>query len=1256
MRLGKNKQTAIPVFFLLISTFAAGQTGGAYKYSSRGDVKESAVISDEKSVTINYSLSELNIKETSFDNTIFYRLSAPGHFTSTRPGEPELPLYCSLIEIPEGADWKVFISNVKSERINPARKGIKGILYPAQESEAKQDKRVRTGLTFNKALYSTHDLLNADTIKVEILGKIRGRQLANLIISPVRYNPGTNSLELITSMKIEIKFNRDAQITALPVKGESALFYEPLNKAVLNYNPDDVITGYSDQPVEMIILTDTTYRKFIEPLLLWKTQKGYKLKVLFRGKGLAGETFTEIKQTLSTIYNSSSADGHPPEYLLIIGDVTKIPFYGTGNITDMYYGEFDGNGDYLPDMFIGRIPANDTNAVKSAVNKIIQYESFNFADTNTFYSRALVATGKDDGYSDYMNGQVRYAINNYLTAANRINNYHFYYPDGYTKKDSIMKLIKNGLSFINYTGHGSSAGWLHLEIKSSDVAKMGNSNMYPFIISNACRTAQFSDTLSFGNKIMNGVNKGAIGFIGCSNDSYWDEDFYWIIGACTPGADPTYAKSGLGAYDRLFHTHGEAPSDWYITMGQVNYAGNLSVSSSASQKKKYYWETYTLLGDPSLIPIMGKPTPFTMVLPDTLPNGIKSLSLTVDPFAYVGVSHSDTLWDASFASPSGSVVLDLPGLSEDSCLVVITGQNKIPVIKTIHFSNINREFLNLSGTILNDSGGNNNGKADFGETLFLDLKISNLGLIDATNLSATISSTSPWVTISNSSFSTGTLPAGQEMTISNHFQLTIGKDVPDLGIITINLLLKDDRFEKRFKIDITLHSPRLEIINCIFDDSETGNNNYVADQGETFRLIFQVRNYGTSNTSGDFFIDSDQSDLTVLDPSVKSGVLQFGEVTDIPVLVKLSDMAPFGGFISVSSSLDCNPYFVEKDFSFRVGRIRESFEASSFRVFPWINMSSRPWTINRTISAEGNLSAQSGAITHNGVTNLLIRTYFTKADTLKFFYKVSSELNYDYLEFRLNDTTVFKKSGEIDWERRSVAVRPGINKMEWIYKKDNSVSQGSDCAWLDLIDFSISSPVTYIQRDLSVETIVSPVQKDFYGKEPVTVKVFNMGKDTLNGFFLGYTINNNIPVRQFFDERVFPYKDTVTVTFDRSADLALGGTYDISIFGYDNQDDYLRNDTLSISVENMTIEETMSVYPNPFTDKITVVLNSKENRKVRITITGISGLVITDIDRALVPGENRIIIDTGKFTPSMYLLRIITGSYEKVYPLVRMKE
>ena len=183
---------------------------------------------------------------------------------------------------------------------------------------------------------------------------------------------------------------------------------------MLNFNPEQVVPGYSDQPVKMIILTDSAYAKLLEPFIRWKTQKGFKINLLFKGSRYAGNDYTQIKETLDQVFmKASSETDPPPEYLLIVGDVNKIPSYqtsSTGNITDMYYGEFDGNGDYFPEMFIGRLPVADTTELKTAVNKIIQYENFQFADTNKFYSRAMATAGYDEGYANYMNGQLKYAI------------------------------------------------------------------------------------------------------------------------------------------------------------------------------------------------------------------------------------------------------------------------------------------------------------------------------------------------------------------------------------------------------------------------------------------------------------------------------------------------------------------------------------------------------------------------------------------------------------------------------------------------------------------------------------------------------------------------------------------------------------------------------------------------------------------------------------------------------------------------------
>jgi hypothetical protein len=621
----------------------------------------------------------------------------------------------------------------------------------------------------------------------------------------------------------------------------------------------------------------------------------------------------------------------------------------------------------------------------------------------------------------------------------------------------------------------------------------------------------------------------------------------------------------------------------------------------------------------------------------------------------MAVSHFDALWDASFAGPSGSMVLDLPGLSNDSCLVVITGQNRIPLIKTIYFANINKEFINLTESGVNDVQGNNNEKADFGENLYLKLKVSNLGLTGATGLTATLSSTSEWVTINNNTVSIGTLAGRSEIILDDDFGLTIDDNVPDLGIITVDLTLKDSKTEKKYKIDIKVHAPVLEIINCIVDDASLGNQNYVADPGESFNLIFQIRNLGSSNTSGQLSINSQESELDILDPDVKSGVLQFGEISNISVPVKLSESASYGDFISLLSTLNCSPFIVNRNFAFRVGRVRESFESATFTVFPWINLSAKPWIITSTNSIDGNFSARSGIIGHNATSVLMMRTYFPNEDSVKFNYKVSSEPNYDYFVFKLNDVEIVRKSGESVWEKTAVKVPAGINKMEWIYKKDNSVSQGADAAWIDLIDFSGVTRVQYIQRDIEVARIVSPVQKEVYGQEPITVNLLNLGNDTLDGFSLAYAINDRFPVVQHFKTKLPPYSDSVKVTFDKRADMDLSGVYNISVFGYDNNDDYLLNDTLMIRVENTEIEESVIIYPNPFVDQLILTINSKTENKVRLNITDISGKRVLTTEEVLTEGENQITLNTQHLGPSMYILNIFGTNFSRAFPLVKLK-
>ena len=1227
---------------------------GNYVFRPGGNSPETSIISSDRSITITYSISELNLESITNENGTFYRMSIPGHIPSTETGKPEMPVLSRIIIVPEGYTYKVRITEVKTSRLKPERKKVNGILFPAQEGETKAPQRQKPAFAIDKAAYATREFIKSDTIKIVPIGTVRNKHIATVLINPVRYNPRTNVVNIITSMKIEIIFKGAGNDDSKALFPESPLFNETLVKGILNYNPDSVMPGYSDKPVRMVILTDTSFRKHLQPYIRWKTQKGYKLDILYKGASFAGNNYTELRDTLKAIYNSSTSENPPPEYLLIIGDVSKIPYFGgTGYITDMYYGEFDGNGDYIPEMFIGRLPVVDTTELKSAIKKIIQYEKFEFAPANRFYANALMTAGDDAGNAYFMNGQVKYGITNYLIPGNKIKEFHFYdIQPFHNPKDSIIKLINKGVSFINYTGHGDTYGWLHLNIKTPDIASLTNNNMYPFVISNACQTSNFDLAATLGNSLFNAIGKGAIGFIGCAADSYWYEDFYWAVGVGTPSEDPTYATTGLGALDRLFHTHGESPSDWYISMGQVVYAGNLAVSASTTSRKKYYWSTYNLVGDPSVIPIIGTPDTFNIALPDTLPNNLKLLSLFADPFSYVAVSHFDTLWDASFVSPAGSVTLDLPGVENDSCLVVITGQNKVPLIKTIYFSEITGEFINLTSSGINDVSGNNNGLADFGETIFLDLKISNHGDATSENLVASVTSSSGWVTINNGSVNLGTLAAGSEVITNNVLSLTVSGDVPDNSMITLNLTLKDNAVEKKYIIDICAHAPDLDIINFQIDDTTAGNGNFIVDQAEIINLIFRVNNIGSSDASGLFSVSSPSPDISILEPSKNSGIIKSGRITEIPVQVRLSETVKSGSIITISSSLDCPPHSVDKDFSFRIGRIRETFESANFRIFPWINISSKPWIVTETSPKEGVIAARSGIIPNNSSSSLRIRTKYDAPDTLKFWYKVSSEASYDYMTFKLNDAEVLKKSGENPWTLSTVAVPAGYNTFEWIYKKDESDISGADCAMIDMIDFSVSAGVNYITRDIETASIVSPEIIEMPDKIPVSVKLLNQSPDTIKGFNLSYTINKGIPVTQHFSETLIPFADSVTVTFRTPADLRKIGFSDVLVYGENNRDDYLLNDTLFLKTE---VNDPLSVSPNPFTDELNVTILSDSIATAHISMTSSLGQKVVSFDQKLVAGSNSIQIRDGSLAPGLYFLRIEFHGMARTIKVIKQK-
>jgi V8-like Glu-specific endopeptidase len=97
-------------------------------------------------------------------------------------------------------------------------------------------------------------------------------------------------------------------------------------------------------------------------------------------------------------------------------------------------------------------------------------------------------------------------------------------------------------------------------------------------------------------------------------------------------------------------------------------------------------------------------------------------------------------------------------------------------------------------------------------------------------------------------------------------------------------------------------------------------------------------------------------------------------------------------------------------------------------------------------------SAANGTITHNQTSYLQTTINYASNKNVKFYWKVSSESNYDYLRFYIDGALQEEISGTVDWTQKSFAVSSGSHTLKWEYYKDGSVSSGSDKGWVDKLE------------------------------------------------------------------------------------------------------------------------------------------------------------------------------------------------------------
>lgn len=106
------------------------------------------------------------------------------------------------------------------------------------------------------------------------------------------------------------------------------------------------------------------------------------------------------------------------------------------------------------------------------------------------------------------------------------------------------------------------------------------------------------------------------------------------------------------------------------------------------------------------------------------------------------------------------------------------------------------------------------------------------------------------------------------------------------------------------------------------------------------------------------------------------------------------------------------------------------------------------WLTTTSAAYAGARSAAGGNIGDNDVT-WMERT--VGPGQLAFYYRVSSEANYDYFRFYINGSQEFQASGNGAWTLYDTMLTGASNTLRWEFDKDFSVSDYDDTVYIDLL-------------------------------------------------------------------------------------------------------------------------------------------------------------------------------------------------------------
>ena len=372
-------------------------------------------------------------------------------------GKPMMPVVNKVYTFPFGT----IINDVYVTFTSPKQMEITKPIKPSPEPQM-LSMGYKTEASEGIVSYSEIDIYPEETFSYRTGAGLYGEERAIYLIvniNPVQYKPNENKILYYESAEIDVDYT-------LPVT--------PLT--------------FTDQ-YDLLIITPSQFSSALQPLVDHKNSIGIETKLTTLDEipsGVGVDEQEDIKY-----YIKDAIDNWDITYLLLVGAglegeelfpvrYASIPSspYEDSFPSDLYYADiydgsmsfsnwdYDGDGKYaeypadipnvdvIPDVRLGKLPANNAQEVRIVVDKIINYKAHNAMTNEIVQIGGDTFPGDPEGIyeGEFANEEVFSRLSGYSTT-------QLWGSTETLTKLNIAKGFKSGPDFIDFSGHGSPSGW-----------------------------------------------------------------------------------------------------------------------------------------------------------------------------------------------------------------------------------------------------------------------------------------------------------------------------------------------------------------------------------------------------------------------------------------------------------------------------------------------------------------------------------------------------------------------------------------------------------------------------------------------------------------------------------------------------------------------------------------------------------------------------------------------------------------------------